>query len=191
MNEFAFVFGNGQTRLDFNTRTLSSYGKIFGCNRMYTDPNVDVIISVDPGPTRLIQEHPGTYEHYTRPQYTNNISFPCDKRYQGYSSGPNAVAIAAGKGFPYIFLIGMDLTSNTGFHNNIYAGTEFYKSDTEPPTYYGNWVSQISHIAENYSHIRLIHVNPLSGFTPTEWRQMSNFSIMTKIEFLTFVGIDK
>jgi hypothetical protein len=194
MNEFAFVLGNGQSRLEFDTGDLQSRGTVFACNRMYTNKHVDVLVSVDEGMTKEIQNHELFWtfkEHYTRPQYTNNTSLPLDKRWQGYSSGPNAAAIAATKGFAYICLIGMDLHSDTSYINNIYAGTEHYKGPDDGPTFYGNWVDQLVHIAEVYNHIRFIHVNPLKGFTPDEWKQMSNFSVMTKPEFQTFVGMDK
>jgi glycosylphosphatidylinositol transamidase (GPIT) subunit GPI8 len=120
MNEFAFVLGNGQSRLEFDTSDLQSRGTVFACNRMYTDKHVDVLVSVDEGMTKEIQNHKlfCTFkEHYTRPQYTNNMSLPLDKRWQGYSSGPNAAAIAATKGFAYICLIGMDLHSDTSYIN--------------------------------------------------------------------------
>jgi len=47
MNEFAFVLGNGQSRLEFDTSDLQSRGTVFACNRMYTDKHVDVLVSVD------------------------------------------------------------------------------------------------------------------------------------------------
>ena len=194
MTEFAFVLGNGKTRLDVKTKNLQPLGTVYGCNRMYTDHYVDILVSVDQGMTQEVQKHRSSSvykEHYTRPQYTNDISLPLDKRWQGYSSGPNALAVAATKGHAYIFLIGMDLTSDTDFVNNLYAGTDHYVKISETPTFYNNWVDQIVHIAEVYPNNRFIHVNPLQDFTPEEWQRLANFSIMNKSEFFTFVGMDK
>ena len=194
MTEFAFVLGNGQTRLEFDTKQLQPLGTVYACNRMFNDKHVDVLVSVDKGMTEEVQRHKlfSYYkEHYTRPEHTNNMSLPLDKRWQGYSSGPNAVGIAVTKGHAYIFLIGMDLTSKTDFINNIYAGTDHYAAKQDTPTFYGNWVNQIVHIAETYPNIRLIHVNPVDNFTPDDWKSMPNFSVMSKSEFITFVGMDK
>ena len=194
MHEFGFVLGNGRTRLAVNTQDLHPLGTVYACNRMYTDPHVDILVSVDPGMTREIHDHRLSWtfrEHYTRPQYTNDLSLPLDKRWQGYSSGPNAAAVAATRGHAYIFLIGMDLETDTGVINNIYAGTEHYKPATDAPTFYGNWVDQLVHISEVYTNIRFIHVNPLNGFTPDKWKKLTNFSIMSKSEFESFICIDK
>jgi hypothetical protein len=71
--------------------------------------------------------------------------------YHGYSSGPIAVALAAQAGYQYVYLLGFDMGPNKNQKiNNLYAGTEFYKSPESPPTFTGNWLKQICKIVKDH-----------------------------------------
>ena len=44
-----FCIGNGESRKDFDLKTLRPHGKIYGCNALYRDFTPDVITAVDMG----------------------------------------------------------------------------------------------------------------------------------------------
>ena len=190
-NEFGFVLGNGKTRLAINPDDLKKRGTVYACNRAYQDFMPDYLISVDKNMAWEIQDLAinELCKHYTR---INNIksgstSIPIGE-YSGYSSGPVAASIAAHNSHPYIFLIGVDLKSTDGLINNLYAGTDFYRPSTDRVTPYDNWISQFTEIARAYPYLRFIHVNPLENFTPEQWLQQDNFSVMDVIQFRLMIN---
>lgn len=193
-NTFAFVLGNGTSRLDLDYEKIQGRGTIYGCNRIYQDYPVDVLVSVDVKIAKEIQEsnYSKTNVHYTR---KNNIihnsgALPVEKN-PGHSSGPVATQLAALSKTPYhthIFLIGMDLRgTNDKKINNIYAGTEFYKDQQAGETYYGNWVNQIKGVIQEHSVQNFFHVNPYLGFTPGEWKY-KNFAVLTLDELYSMIN---
>ena len=179
MSEFAFILGNGKTRLDVTPSELSACGRVYACNRIYNEFTPDVLVSTDAAMAREIQES-GYSEnnlHYTR---ESNIIRGSGARalmpeYTGFSSGPNAIALAAAEEIPYIFLIGFDLDSETKLINNIYSGTPHYATSDSLTTSSDNWVNQIYEIIEKFKNQRFIHINPLLGYTPTNWETLPNF----------------
>ena len=182
MSEFAFILGNGETRLCFNPRDLQSLGKVYACNRVYQEFTPDVLVSTDTGMAPEKQERGDSQKnvHYTR---ESNIipgsgARALNPEYTGFSSGPNALALAAADEFPYMFLIGFDLVSLDQHVNNIYTDTPHYVSSDTLKMNHGNWVKQISEIIQKYKNQRVIHVNPLSGFTPESWLTLPNFQVM-------------
>ena len=117
MKEFAFILGNGKSRLVFAIRDLQMHGVVYGCNRIYQEAKVDVLVSTDPGMSQEIIStgYQDNNIHYTREK---EISRGCKSRalqprWAGFSSGPNALAQACIDEFPYLFLIGFDLISDT------------------------------------------------------------------------------
>jgi len=191
MTEFAFVLGNGISRKSINPNRIYRFGKTYACNRVYEDFTPDVLVAVDKPISTEIQRSGYSLNNrfYTR---TNNIisgsgALPIPKN-NGFSSGPVAATIAALDNFPYIFLIGMDLKGNNGYFNNIYADKTFYKSSTDAETYYGNWINQITQIIVEFYNQRFIHVNPLDNYTPQEWRNQRNCSVMNLDEFYTMIN---
>ena len=44
-----FGLGNGESRNNFSIDNLKLHGKVYGCNAIYRDYNLDGLISVDPG----------------------------------------------------------------------------------------------------------------------------------------------
>ena len=193
MSEFAFILGNGETRLCFNPRDLQSLGKVYACNRVYQEFTPDVLVSTDTGMAREIQESGYSQKnvHYTR---ESNIipgsgARALNPEYTGFSSGPNALALAAADEFPYMFLIGFDLVSLDQHVNNIYTDTPHYVSSDTLKMNHGNWVKQISEIVNKYKNQRVIHVNPLSGFTPESWLTLPNFEVMDITGFRFMLNI--
>jgi len=191
MSEFAFVLGNGKTRLLFDPNDLKLRGTVYACNRAYQDFTPDVLVSVDRLMAQEIQcKHVNSQcVHYTREQniIPGSTSLAIDM-YSSFSSGPVAVSLAARQSYHYIFMIGMDLHSEDERVNNIYADQEFYKTSADRATAYDNWISQIREIALKFNHSRFVHVNPLKGFTPDQWKTLLNFSIMNLHEFKLMIN---
>lgn len=193
-NEFAFILGNGETRKEFLIKDLLCKGKVFACNRVYQEsPPPHTLVSVDKDMAHEIQNsgYSAKNIHYTRESNVikNSGALVLHKKYFGYSSGPNCVALAANENFPYIFLIGMDLHSlDPERINNLYAGTKYYKQKTDKPQTFENWVKQIQDIIKEFPNQRFIHVNPLLDFTPSEWVLLSNFSVTTPNEFRLLIN---
>lgn len=189
--EFAFVLGNGISRRSINLNRIYRFGKTYACNQIYREFAPDVLVAVDKPISQEIQRSGYSLNNtlYTRPYniIPESGALPIPKN-TGYSSGPVAATIAALDNFPYIFLIGMDLKGSNGYFNNIYADTKFYKSSTDAETYYGNWISQITTIMIEFYNQRFIHVNPLDNYTPAEWLNQRNCSVMNLDEFNTMIN---
>jgi hypothetical protein len=130
-------------------------------------------------------------DHYTR---ENNIkpgvkSRALSSRWQGYSSGSNALAQACIDGFAYCFMIGMDLVSDSMYINNLYADTLNYKASNSEPTFHGNWEGQIQEIIQEFPTTRIVHVNPLLMYTPEIWKTYPNFEIQSVDKFKSMINI--
>lgn len=190
--DFAFILGNGKSRIVFAVEDLRHYGTVYGCNRIYEEHKVDVLISTDPGMSKEIIEsgYPEDNVHYTREKEIpfGGYSRALNPQWAGYSSGPNALAQACQDGFAYCFLIGMDLVSDTSYINNLYADTANYKSSTNEPTHYLNWENQVIEIIKYFSNIRVIHVNPLLNYTPLLWKEYDNFEIQSVNQFKAMIN---
>jgi hypothetical protein len=183
----AFVLGNGRSRLGLDLNSLSSAGKIFGCNALYRDFSPDVLIATDPGITKEIEcsGYPDHREFFTRkPGYSGSKRIT---KNVGFSSGPIAVTYAAMEGFLRIYLIGFDLTGINNKHNNVYSGTPNYREIDSAATYYGNWINQIASVAQEYPIPKFIRVGDNSQYRPDRWN-LPNIQFQTIDEFLSEVN---
>jgi hypothetical protein len=105
-------------------------------------------------------------------------------RYRGYSSGPNAVAIAATDGNQQIYLLGFDMApSESGGFNNMYADTEFYKPTTATPTYTGNWVRQLCTVFADYPSVQFIRVTGTTTADIAEFKNITNVESLSIADF--------
>jgi hypothetical protein len=186
MTQFGFVLGNGKTRLQVDPIVLKNRGGLYVCNRAALDMEYDVCVAVD-------KEISSELQHKGHTVYTRSNALLTEHAVQiqknaGWSSGPVAATIAAQNGHAYIFLIGMDLISDTKYINNIYADTEHYKTSDATAIAYANWVSQIDTLLREYTSQRFIHVNPLCGYTPEQWTRHKNFQTMTLAQFETMIN---
>lgn len=157
----AFVLGNGISRQEIDLQQLRQFGTIYGCNALYREFAPDVLVATDRPIAEQIQNsgYPQKNTFYTRRPIDGSGAHRLPSEYFGYSSGPNAVGLAARAGHIHIYLLGFDLgpTLEQKF-NNIYAGTEFYKKSTDAPTYTGNWVKQLAKITKDHPDTNFIRV---------------------------------
>jgi hypothetical protein len=157
----SFVLGNGQSRTIVPVDNLKTFGKTYGCNALYRDFTPDVLVATDRPISTQIQEtgYAKKNKFYTRKPIEGLGALRLPQQYYGYSSGPNAVGLAAIDGARVVYMIGFDLgpTQQEKF-NNVYAGTEFYKNVDSRPTYTGNWVRQIVKITADFSEIEFVRI---------------------------------
>jgi molybdopterin-guanine dinucleotide biosynthesis protein A len=186
MTQFGFVLGNGKTRKQVNPAHLKSVGSLYVCNRAAEEMSHDVCVAVDKEIAIELQKQ--GHVVYTRSNALRTENARLIQKNIGWSSGPVAATIAAMNGHAYIFLIGMDLISDTKNINNLYADTKHYKTYDSAPTPHGNWVGQIDTLLREYTSQRFIHVNPLQNYTPEQWARHKNFQIMTLAQFETMIN---
>lgn len=102
-----------------------------------------------------------------------------------FSSGPNAVAIAAMDECHPIYLLGFDMAATQeGKFNNVYSGSEFYKPNDSDPTFVGNWVKQLFEVISTYPHKQFIRV---VGETTSDLPTLNVLPNYTTIELNKFV----
>jgi hypothetical protein len=157
----AFVLGNGISRQAVNLTVLSTLGEVYGCNALYREFAPAVLVSTDDPISREIQQsgYSKTRYHYTRKPMPNSGAHKIPQQYYGFSSGPVAVGIAAINHNRTIYLVGFDMgPTKHGLFNNVYAGTEFYRSTSSVPTYTGNWVRQLLQIAKDFPKVNFVRV---------------------------------
>jgi hypothetical protein len=190
--DFAFILGNGVTRLELDCESLLDYGAVYGCNRIYQEFAPTVLVSTDTGMAREIQQsgYSARYTHYTRSnnKIKDSGAHVLPKELHGYSSGPAALGLAALSEANYLFMLGMDLKGVNNKINNIYAGTPNYKEKDTEVMYFGNWIDQISSIMDKNNTKRFMHVNPLDNFTADEFRKHTNFETITLDEFKRMIN---
>lgn len=183
----AFVLGNGVSRQGIDLERLRPYGKIYGCNALYREFVPDVLVATDRPIATAIQESGYALKHsfYTRRPIENLGAHQVPKPYFGYSSGPIAVALAAEQGSKTVYMLGFDMgpVGNNQF-NNIYAGTEFYKKSDAPPTFTGNWVKQLVHVASDFSQTAFVRVHGPTTSQISQLEQIKNFTSTDLDSFL-------
>jgi len=186
----AFVLGNGKSRLVVDLELLKSRGKVYGCNGLYRTFVPDCLVATDRPIADEIQNSGYAKENrfHTRKPIPNLGGQPLDNKYKGFSSGPNATALACMDGHSDIMLIGFDLGTTNGMFNNVYVDTQFYKKELDPPTFAGNWVRQLVDLTKEYEHVNFTRVaGPESAFIK-QFNNLPNVQILTMDKFLKMVN---
>ena len=183
----AFVLGNGQSRSAVDLRRFKSLGPIYGCNGLYRDWTPDCLVATDRPIAEAIQRSGYSKDHrfYTRKPLPDLGALAVPRKYHGNSSGPIACALAALDGHNRIYLLGYDMSpSPSNRFNNIYAGTEFYKSAEAAPTFTGNWIRQLITVAGDFPNARFIRV---CGPNTDEIKEFKNIGNFEHIDMKTFI----
>ena len=186
----AFILGNGQSRLAVNLNKLMEVGTVFGCNGLYRDFTPHCLVATDRPIAEEIQNSGYAQKHrfHTRKPNEGSGAKFLVKEYKGFSSGPNAAALALVDGHSDIYLIGMDLGTTNGMFNNIYAGTQFYKKELDPPTFPGNWINQVVTLTKDFESRQFWRVEgPESAFVP-QFNKIPNMRILSMDKFLEKVN---
>ena len=184
----AFVLGNGISRAGLDLPALQAWGCIYGCNALYRTFAPDVLVATDGPISACIMEsgYARNNKFYTRRPTADSGAHALPSQYRGYSSGPNAVGLACTDGNLSVYLLGFDMgpDSNQRF-NNIYANTEFYKTSAHPPTFTGNWATQMSKIMSEHKLVRFFRVQ---GPTTAPISKFDNISNLTHLDIDTFTN---
>jgi hypothetical protein len=190
----AFVLGNGMSRVGIPLHNLKELGTVYGCNSLYTQFVPDVLVATDRPISHHIQQsgYSATNKFYTRRPLENLGARPIPKPYFGFSSGPVATALAALDRHSRIYMIGFDMgpTPEKTF-NNVYAGTEFYKSRGATPTYTGNWIKQITRITEDFTTTKFYRINGAITAHVPEFEHLKNLVQMPVSTFLDRINNQK
>lgn len=182
----AFVLGNGRSRLAVNPLELKSYGPVYACNAIYKQFTPDVLVSTDrPIATSIMESgYSLSNRFHTRHLLEGYGALPLHKPYRGFSSGPNAVGLACVDGYARIFMLGFDLGTTDGQFNNVFAGEQFYKKPTDPPTFSGNWIKQIKQICSDFPTREFVRVEGPETAQITALKEVKNLKFMPMSEFV-------
>jgi hypothetical protein len=188
----AFVLGNGVSRHSVDLAWLRQFGKIYGCNALYREFAPDVLVATDQPIATKIQEsgYALANQFYTRRPLAGFGAQRLPDQYRGYSSGPNALGLAAMQGNQLIYMLGYDMgpKANNQF-NNVYAGTEFYKPTTASPTFTGNWIRQVAQICQDHPHTQFVRVCGETTARIAELDKISNLQHENLEDFVINLGI--
>lgn len=190
----AFVLGNGVSRESVDIEKLKRRGPVYGCNGIFRTHTITAVIATDQPIARLIQDSGYSKNHrfYTRRPVPGSGALSVPKEYFGYSSGPNAVAIAARDHENPIYMLGFDMGPNQhGKFNNIYAGTEFYKPVGAAPTYTGNWVKQLLKVISDHPQQMFIRVMGPTTASISDFVNLKNFQTMDLDTFVERINTKK
>lgn len=190
----AFVLGNGLSRAGIPLNNLKQLGTVYGCNALYRDFVPDVLVATDRPIADQIQNSGYALKHrfYTRRPLEGLGANVLEKDYFGFSSGPNAVGLAAKDKNIKVYLLGFDMgpDQNNQF-NNVYAGTEFYKNPGDKPTYSGNWIKQLCRIVRDFPQTKFVRVCGSTTAKITEFESLANFDHMDIGTFLDRINNQK
>jgi len=187
----AYVLGNGVSRRAVRVERLLELGWVYGCNAIYRDHAVTVLVATDLPMATEIQDSGYSRSHrfHTRKPRPESGALPVPQRYYGFSSGPIAAALAAQDGADLVYLIGFDMAPDySGRFNNMYAGTDHYKPQGAPPTYAGNWVRQLTQVMRDHPDSRFVHVADDITAEVTEFQHLRNHERMTMLRFLRLLN---
>jgi len=182
----AFVLGNGVSRQGIPLDNLKQIGKIYGCNALYRDFIPDVLVATDKPIATQIQESGYSAKHrfHTRRPIDGLGARTLPKAYFGFSSGPNAVGLAAHDENRRIYMLGFDIgpLPNETF-NNVYADTEFYRRSTARPVTAVNWIDQLQTIARKFAQVQFQRVLGTTSTYVSKFDTIANFSQITIQDF--------
>ena len=186
----AFILGNGKSRLTVDLTKLSPLGATYGCNWLCKTFTPDCLVATDRPIADSIQQSGYAQKHrfHTRKPIVDLGGKHLTNDYKGFSSGPNAAALACIDGHSDIYLIGMDLGTTNGMFNNVYVDTQFYKKELDPPTYAGNWINQLVKLTEDYPNRQFYRVEGVESAFVKQFNKIANMRILSMDKFLEMVN---
>ena len=182
----AFVVGNGVSRKPINVGLLPRYGMVYGCNALYRDMTPTVLVATDAPISKRIQEE--GYALHNRFHTRNPISGlgakPLSSTYRNFCSGANAFALACMEGHNTIYIVGFDFGSVTDKFNNMYAETEFYKTNNCSATSGSQWIKQFATIAKDFPNTKVVRVVSETSVLYPEFDELYNVSTLPILNFV-------
>lgn len=157
----AFVIGNGESRAPVDLSKIHHRGTVYGCNAVYRDFTPDHLIAVD---DKMLKELDANSVADRMPVWTYLKKHRSDRPYRffdhtlGWSSGPSALKLAVDHAADRVYILGFDYSGVDNTINNIYAGTQNYRSRGSVPTYYRNWLWQTRKVIADNPHVEFHRV---------------------------------
>jgi len=189
--DISFVLGNGTSRRSIDPNELKLRGTLYGCNALYRTCSPHYLIAVD---TKMVREISNAGYQLKNSTWSNPNKY--SRSIQGlnlfnpnlgWSSGPTALNFASINGSKIIYILGFDYQGLGKKHelvNNMYAGTENYKRESDRATYFGNWQRQTSMVIKRNPSIRYIRVvEDTEYFTPENLVGLPNLEHITIAKF--------
>jgi hypothetical protein len=189
MQVAAFVLGNGVSRKPFSIPRLQNNGKVYACNAAYRTDEPDYLIAVD---SRMIVEIDQAGYQHTHQVWTNRKNssnkfkdFNYFTPSKGWSSGPTALWLASCHSHKRIYILGFDYKGIDDGRkvNNIYAGSENYKKQNEPATFFGNWLKQTCSVIKEHPQIQYTRVIQPDNYCPPQLNNFENYNTILLEEF--------
>jgi len=187
--QFAFVLGNGVSRLGISIESLKQQGKVYACNAVYRYNEPDYLVSVD---VKMVLEisksgYQNTHEVWTNTNKSfakiQNLNF--FRPSKGWSSGPTALWLASQHSYHTIFILGFDykgIDDGKKF-NNVYADTMNYKKSRDSATFFGNWLRQTIAVIKEHPKIQYKRVITSDNYCPEELNRFDNFTTIRREDF--------
>jgi len=181
------IIGNGESRKSTNLDNIPI--KKIGCNAVYRDNFIDLLVCVDRRMVIEALENNIQGLIYTRsiwiPQFHNaenvkslpTLPFPINSNADkeiNWSSGPYSILLGA-MHFNIIYLIGFDLYSPTNFINNIYKNTKNYNTSNSKAVDPRYWIYQIALIFSHFKNNKFIIFQPNGWQQPKSWKSKNVF----------------
>lgn len=187
----AFIIGNGTSRESIDVSALLSQGTVYGCNALYRELIPHHLIAVD---VKMMKEIVDSGYHLKNSVWSNSNAYTRSipkvgifKSSLGWSSGPSALNLATEHGMKTVYILGFDykgLGQNGEYVNNIYSGTDNYKTKNAKATYFGNWARQTATVIQKNNLVKYIRViKDSQSFTPDVFRNLPNLTHITVQDF--------
>ena len=196
-----FLIGNGESRIGFDLEKLRSQGKIYGCNAIYRDFTPDVLIGVDTPTTReliesdyaqnggelWVRQYPSKeHEKMAKGKNIHHFREIFRPKDFGWCSGSSGCYIACQQNAlaKEVYLIGVDIVSNTKTLNNIYKGTKNYFDVNYRARKNINWRNQWRVLFSKFPDKQFIKVNKAKNDEKVnqpipEWEGVKNIKYIT------------
>jgi len=189
----AYVIGNGESRAGLDIDSLE--GTTYGSNALHRDHHPEHLVCCD---KRMVYEaQDGEYlgPIYTRPEWVDDFTqmnvhelpafaWPEEHKWEKHfqcGSGLHSVWLALTDGHKHLVIVGFDLFSTTGKHNNIYKDTQNYESSNYSAVDPSHWIPQFERMFSTYPTVRFDYYVPKGWRVPSEWQKCKNLHLYTRI----------
>ena len=183
----AVVFGNGESRLEFNTKHIMNHKsgllgadtlQTYACNAFYRDYTPDFLVCTDRRIAQELVTSGFTTDNIVYTRVDIMLEFP-SKFYLiphdiYVDAGTTALYLAAFDGHKRIYMSGFDGQDTPGRNSNIYAGTNGY--DAADATVSGvKWGEAQKILFDTYNDVDFVHVSHTGRhWIPESWKYCSN-----------------
>jgi hypothetical protein len=203
----SFILGNGESRTKDKDKLekLKLFGLVYGCNRIYSEFQCDLLVAVDEMMIREIKASGYSGEFIYRKLVNHQRSLIVEGTNivyedKGWASGPSAVKILCERyyhsidntGTPImknVWFIGFDLYSNAGgLVNNLYKNSQYYLKSSDPAPPASHWIEQLEQVFSKYPRVNFYRVGNIKDEFPNTWKDLTNIKFIDYREMARILG---